>query len=245
MDYYESMKSVFCILAVLLLPLGTFAQSASAGDDGKNAVRASAMDASLFYQLLLGELNVQDGDPGAGYSLLLDAARKTNDPDLYQRAVTVAVQSRAGEAALQAARAWMQAQPESREAKRTTLQLMLALNRLSDVGALLASELAATPLRDRAGTIAAIPRGFMRVTDKKMAARVVEQALADHLNRKETGAAAWVAIGRMRAMAGETAGALDAARKAVGIDAGDEDAALLALVACMWATWPETLYRSL
>lgn len=229
MDYYEPMKSVFCILAVLLLPLGTFAQSASAGDDGKNAVRASAMDASLFYQLLLGELNVQDGDPGAGYSLLLDAARKTNDPDLYQRAVTVAVQSRAGEAALQAARAWMQAQPESREAKRTTLQLMLALNRLSDVGALLASELAATPLRDRAGIIAAIPRGFMRVTDKKMAARVVEQALADHLNRKETGAAAWVAIGRMRAMAGETAGALDAARKAVGIDAGDEDAALLAL----------------
>jgi hypothetical protein len=187
LDYYESMKSVFCILAVLLLPLGTFAQSASAGDDGKNAVRASAMDASLFYQLLLGELNVQDGDPGAGYSLLLDAARKTNDPDLYQRAVTVAVQSRAGEAALQAARAWMQAQPESREAKRTTLQLMLALNRLSDVGALLASELAATPLRDRAVIIAAIPRGFMRVTDKKMAARVVEQALADHLNRKETG----------------------------------------------------------
>ena len=69
MDYYEPMKSVFCILAVLLLPLGTFAQSASAGDDGKNAVRASAMDASLFYQLLLGELNVQDGDPGAGYCM--------------------------------------------------------------------------------------------------------------------------------------------------------------------------------
>jgi hypothetical protein len=61
----------------------------------------------------------------------------------------------------------MLAQPDSREAKRTTLQLMLALNRLADVGALLASELAATPLRDRAGIIAAIPRGFMRVTDKK------------------------------------------------------------------------------
>ncbi|MBK7510137.1 MAG: hypothetical protein IPI16_19355 [Comamonadaceae bacterium] len=70
------------------------------------------------------------------------------------------------------------------------------------------------PLRDRAGIIAAIPRGFMRVTDSsELAARVVEQALADHLNRKETGAAAWVAIGRMRAMAGETAGALDVACK--------------------------------
>jgi tetratricopeptide (TPR) repeat protein len=223
------MKSAFCLLVALLLTLGAIAQPAPAGDVGPNPARASAMDASLFYQLLLGELNVQEGDPGAGYSLLLDAARKTNDPELYQRAVTVAVQSRAGEAALQAAKAWMLAQPDSREAKRTTLQLMLALNRLADVGALLASELAATPLRDRAGIIAAIPRGFMRVTDKKQAARVVEQALADHLNRRETGAAAWVAIGRMRAMAGDTAGALDAARSAVEFEAGDEDAALLAL----------------
>ncbi len=229
MDYYGLMKSAFCLLVALLLTLGAIAQPAPAGDVGPNPARASAMDASLFYQLLLGELNVQEGDPGAGYSLLLDAARKTNDPELYQRAVTVAVQSRAGEAALQAAKAWMLAQPDSREAKRTTLQLMLALNRLADVGALLASELAATPLRDRAGIIAAIPRGFMRVTDKKQAARVVEQALADHLNRRETGAAAWVAIGRMRAMAGDTAGALDAARSAVEFEAGDEDAALLAL----------------
>jgi tetratricopeptide (TPR) repeat protein len=229
LDYYGLMKSAFCLLVALLLTLGAIAQPAPAGDVGPNPARASAMDASLFYQLLLGELNVQEGDPGAGYSLLLDAARKTNDPELYQRAVTVAVQSRAGEAALQAAKAWMLAQPDSREAKRTTLQLMLALNRLADVGALLASELAATPLRDRAGIIAAIPRGFMRVTDKKQAARVVEQALADHLNRRETGAAAWVAIGRMRAMAGDTAGALDAARSAVEFEAGDEDAALLAL----------------
>jgi hypothetical protein len=71
------MKSVFCILAVLLLPLGTFAQSASAGDDGKNAVRASAMDASLFYQLLLGELNA----PGrrARSRLLADAGCRAQD----------------------------------------------------------------------------------------------------------------------------------------------------------------------
>lgn len=229
MDYYDLMKSVFCILLGLLFHWSVTAQVNAPAGTGNGEPLASAMDASLFYQLLLGELQVQEGDPGAGYSLVLDAARKTNDPDLFQRAVNIALQSRAGEAALQAARTWLQAYPKSREAKRTTLQILLALNRLSDVGDLLAAELADTPISERPSVIAAIPRGFMRAPDKKQAARVVEQALSDHLQRPETGSAAWVAMGRMRALAGDQAGALEAARKALAFDSASEEAALLAL----------------
>ena len=229
MDYYDLMKSVFCILLGLLFHWSVTAQVNAPAGTGNGEPLASAMDASLFYQLLLGELQVQEGDPDAGYSLVLDAARKTNDPELFQRAVNIALQSRAGEAALQAARAWLQAYPKSREAKRTTLQILLALNRLSDVGDLLAAELADTPISERPSVIAAIPRGFMRAPDKKQAARVVEQALSDHLQRPETGAAAWVAMGRMRALAGDQVGALEAARRAVAFDSASEDAALLAL----------------
>jgi hypothetical protein len=61
------------------------------------APQASALDGELFYQLLLGELNASGGEPGAGYSLILDAARKTNDAKLYQRAVDIALQSRSGD----------------------------------------------------------------------------------------------------------------------------------------------------
>ncbi len=56
-------------------------------------------------------LNARGTEPAAGYSLILDAARKTNDPALYQRAVDIAFQARSGDAALQAARAWKQAHP--------------------------------------------------------------------------------------------------------------------------------------
>jgi hypothetical protein len=66
---------------------------------------ASRMDADLFYQLLLGELNARSGQRSAGYAMILDAARKTNDPKLYARAVDMAIEARAGEDALQAARA--------------------------------------------------------------------------------------------------------------------------------------------
>ena len=74
-------------------------------------VVSSALTAPLFYQLLLGELNVRAGEPGTGYSFILDAARKQRDPLLYRRAVEVALQARSGEAALTAARAWSDDMP--------------------------------------------------------------------------------------------------------------------------------------
>ena len=82
MDYYGLMKLAFCLLASLLISPGAMAQApkpvAPASAAAATAITSSALDAPLFYQLLLGELNVQGGEPGTGYSLILDAARKAN-----------------------------------------------------------------------------------------------------------------------------------------------------------------------
>ncbi len=223
------MKPVFCLVAALSMSLGVGAQEPSPRVSDEPAPAASSMDAALFYQLLLGELNVQENEPGTAYSLVLDAARKTNDADLYQRAVDIALQSRAGEAALQAARAWQLAQPASREARRITLQILIALNRISEVPALLATEIDTLPLQERSAAIAALPRVFARASDKPLAARVVEQALADHLGHPATGEAAWTTIGRLRLLADNPEGALDAARRAQAVNPRTEGAALLAI----------------
>ena len=82
----------------------------------------------------MGELNVRSGSPGSGFSIILDAARKTRDPALFQRAVELALQSRSGESALQAAQAWKSALPGSTEANRYILQILLALNRIEEAG---------------------------------------------------------------------------------------------------------------
>ena len=63
----------------------------------------AALDAELFYEILLGEITFRAGDPGSGYALMLEAARRSNDEKLYKRAADIAVQSRAGDAALAAA----------------------------------------------------------------------------------------------------------------------------------------------
>jgi len=189
----------------------------------------SGLDAELFYQLLLGELNVKGNEPSTGFALILDAARKTGDPSLYQRAVELAFEARSGEAALQAARAWKQAYPQSREANRYVLQILVALNRLPESVEPLKTEIALADPKDRPAVIAAVVRAYARATDKKQAASVMEQGVADYLNQPETGAAAWSAVGRLRLAAGDTSGALDAARRGQAISPRAEGPVLLAL----------------
>jgi len=226
-------------LLSLLLPAvpGAYAQApthAQAPASARPAASApaaapSALNAELFYQLLVGELAARGSDPGAGFSLMLDAARKTNNPDLYQRAVQIALEGRAGESALQAARAWRQAQPTSRDANRYVLQLLLALNRVAESTDLLRTQIALTPAPERNAAIALVPRLYARASDKRLAASVAEQALGEALGRPETASSAWTAVGRMRLAAGDTAGALEAATRAQAAEPVSEGPALLAL----------------
>ncbi len=220
--------------AVLLLALAQgqaiHAQPApTAGNPQESDVTPTALDAQLFYQLLLGELSARGAEPGTGYSLILDAARKTGDPALFQRAVEVAIQSRSGEGALQAARAWKQAFPQSREANRSVLQILLVLNRVAESGELLKAELALSDVKDRSAVVALIPRFYARVSDKKLASVVVEQALGDALADPATGAAAWTTVGRLRLAASDSSGAIDAVRRAQSVNASAEGPAMLAL----------------
>ncbi len=200
--------------------------------DNAGAATAERRDAELFYEVLLGEMNVGSGDPGAGFALLLDAARKTHDPELYKRAVEVALRAKSGDAALLAARAWKEDDPTSRDANRYVLQILVALNRVSETAEPLDRELALTEPRSRAATYAAIPPLYARVTDKRAALDLVEKALAGDLQKPAVpadGAAAWVTIGRMRLAAGDDAGTLDAARRAQAFDPKAEGPAILAL----------------
>ncbi len=196
----------------------------------ESTARASAMTAQLFYEVLLGELNTRaGGDPVEGFQLLLDAARRTRDPQLFQRAVDVAVQARSPEAALVAARAWKQSIPDSRDARRLELQVLIVLGRLSETVEPLRAELAAAPVVEHPLLMAVIARNYSRAADKKLAASVVEQALVDDLKNPATAGLAWTTVGRLRLVAGDAAGAMDAARKGQAADPDADGPAVLAL----------------
>jgi tetratricopeptide (TPR) repeat protein len=207
------------LFPVYLQPFTAGAQTppANAGA-AREAATASQLTAELMFEILLGELNAQQGEPGVGYSLLLDAARRTGDARLYQRAVDIALQSRSGDAALEAANAWRQALPQSREANRHVLQILLALNRVSDTLLPLRQEINLTPPDQRVAALTAIPALYARVSNKKMAAQVVEQALAPYQARSDTGPIAWAVVGHLRLQAGDLEASLQAAHRSLALN---------------------------
>ncbi len=196
---------------------------------GEPNAQPSALTAELFYEILMGEMTARSGDPGSGYALVLDAARRLRDGKLFQRAVEIALQSRSGDAALAASRAWQETLPNSRDARRIELQILIALNRIGETVEPLRAEIAATPQIEKPILMAVITRNYSRASDKKQAASVVEQALVDELKSPATGALAWATIGRMRLNAGDTSGALDAAFKGQQMDPASDAPAALAL----------------
>ena len=235
LDYDEAMKFWFrlalissCVWSAWAQP-ATPAQASPAPTTDQAPPPQSALDAALFYQLLMGELNVRSGSPGSGFSIILDAARKTRDPALFQRAVDLALQSRSGESALQAAQAWKSALPGSTEANRYILQILLALNRVDEAGKALSVSIRDLPEAEQNAAIASVPRIFVRVQDKKTAADTVEKALATALKQSSTAAAAWTTVGRMRREAGQLALAVEATRQGRVADPSAPGPLILAL----------------
>ena len=159
----------------------------------------------------------------------MDAARKTKDEALYQRATELALQSRSGEAALQAARSWKSSLPESQEANRYILQILLALNKVEEAGQTLKSTLAGLPIEEQSSAIASVPRIFSRVNDKLLALNAVESALAQALTQPRTQASAWTTMGRMRRDIGQHKAAAIAAQKGHAADNQANGPILLAL----------------
>jgi tetratricopeptide (TPR) repeat protein len=216
-----SLRSFAVSLATALCAVGAPAQQPPA--------ERSSLDAPLFYQLLIGELELRDGRAGNAYQVVLDAARRTRDAALFQRAVEIAVQARAGEQALAATQAWRDALPQSTDAIRTQLQLAAALDKLDALADPIDALLRAAGDAERPGLIASLPRLFARSANRAQVAQLLERQLARYADAPATRTAVKIAIGRAWLQAGDKTRALALARDAQQADAAATGPALLAL----------------
>lgn len=201
----------------------------SAGSIAQETAQNSVMDAPLFYQLLIGEMELSAGRAGNAFEVILDAAQRHNDASLFQRAVEIALQARAGDQALAAARAWRKALPESTDSLRYQSQILLALNRPNDMVEPIAAWLASVPATERPGLIANLPRLMQRVPDRKQALGLVERMVSPYRDQPITRVASQVAVGRMLLAAGQAGDALPLAQQANQEDPGAPGPVLLAM----------------
>ena len=232
--------AVWLSASLLVAPL--HAQAAPAAAEAPPV--SSALDASMFYQLLFGELEAQAGHPANAHEILLDAAQRMPDDALFDRAVELAIRARSGDKALATARAWRQAMPKSVQATRTELQVLVALGRLDALGEPLRTLLQQVPADERAPLIASLPRLLEAHPDKAAALKLAEPVLNPYLNAEGTQSATRVALGRLQLAAGHPQAALSLARRALADDPQAWSAALLALELMPKAPEAEALVRT-
>lgn len=177
----------------------------------------SSLDGQLFYQLLIAEIQANGGDAGSAYQLYLDAARRHQNGQLYQRAVEIALRARAGEQALSAAKAWRQALPQSRDAAEFTSQILIVLGRPGELAAPLRALIQLTPTPQQPQVLANLPRSLSRLSDRLIAAQVLDEATQPWRQPPLELAEAWSASGEAWLMAKQPAKAMAAARKALSL----------------------------
>ena len=216
-------------MAAAVVAAGIAAAPASAQQAVPAPPSPSVLNSSLFYQLLIGEIELQRGQVGNAYELYLDAARRTRDDQLFKRAVEIALQARAGDQALQAAKAWRLSQPRSVEAVRTQLQILAAMNRADELVEPMRELLVQTPEAERSALISVLPRFVQRMPDKRQAAQLIDQVLAGHRLVGATQVASLVASGRAWAAADDLDQALARAVEGHQADPAAPGPTLLAL----------------
>ena len=86
----------------------------------------------LMFKLMMAEVALQRGQPNVAVSAYLELARETRDPRIAQRATEVAWNARFVSAALEAAGIWLQADPESTQARQVVATLLVSQSKLAD-----------------------------------------------------------------------------------------------------------------
>jgi tetratricopeptide (TPR) repeat protein len=156
-------------------------------------VENSAMDAQLFYQILVSEVRLRQDDAGFAYQVYLEAAKHHVSAQLFQRSVDVALAARAGEQALTAARAWRVALPADRQAAEYEAQILMALGKTEELAAPLESLIKLASDGQRSQVIASLPRSLSRLTDKRATARLIDTITQSWREASPPMAEAWAA----------------------------------------------------
>ncbi len=142
----------------------------------KPPLPAQELTEPILFKLMLAEVAAQRGQTNVAVPAYLELARETRDPRVARRATELAWNARSVSAALEAAGIWLQADPQSTQAREIMVVLLLNQAQLAEAQPHIEKWIAADP--------AHTGRSFLQLSsllgrhkDKEAAARLM-QALA-------------------------------------------------------------------
>ncbi len=175
----------------------------------------------ILYEMLLGEIALQRGSPDFAAQTYAELAKRTKDPRIARRAIEIANIARTPQYALEAARAWLEADPASLQALQALAWLLVGASKVDEAEPYIAKLLASD------GTAAA--NGFTQLgrwlagnPDKQANLRVARSLAAKYPDLPQ----AHLAVAQAALAANDEAGALAGTRRAAQLQPDWEAAAI-------------------
>ncbi len=187
-------------------PVVSDASKASAKNE--TPLPAVSLSPKMFYEFLLGEIAGQRGELALASDAYIGLAKTTRDPRVAERASQISLFARQDKAALEAARLWLEIDPDSIEARQTVTALLVNRGHLDEARPYLENLLA--------GEKTATARGFLHLNSlfSKEQDRAAALALVKELSKPYANLAeAHFAV----AQAAATAGELELARQEINV----------------------------
>ena len=193
------------------------AAKAAVGDAG-----AEPSSGQVVFQVLLAEIALRRGDAVLASNAYADLAFRTRDPKLLERTVDVAGFARRLDLALEAARRWVEVEPESKQAQYVLASVMVMSNQTDDLAPVLIRMLEADKeaLPDN---LMGLNRMLARNPDRRAVFSIIEKVCRPFVGLAE----AHYAVSVAAAGAGQLDRARAEARRALELRADWEAAALL------------------
>ncbi len=140
------------------------------------------------FQVLIGELALREGAVDLSLQAWVDLAQRTRDPKVIARAAEIASYAGNNALALQLVRQWQAIEPDSVEARRVQITLLIQTRQLDALHELLTAQLASDNAADPeafASSLLHLNRMFVRVPEKAAVLRLLDQVLPPYLGLPE------------------------------------------------------------
>ena len=183
---------------------------------------------NLLYQLSRAEFEFRGGEYQGPYLTMLSLAQQTRDPRLARRAAEMAITAKQADDALAALRLWRKIAPDSDEAAKYYLGLVVLTDNFADAEPILQSRLAAMPPEARGLALFQAQQLLARAPDKDAAGAMLVRLVAPYGNTLE----AHVVLSQGAFARGDKVDAAREAKAALAIRP-DSEIAILSLAQAM------------
>lgn len=120
------------LLPAALLLAGALAPEQAIAAKAPERLPSEELTEPILYELLVGEIAMQRGNPELAARTYIDLAKRTRDPRVARRALEVANYAHMPELALEAAKLWHDAEPDSVAALQMVAAYMAAMRRVDE-----------------------------------------------------------------------------------------------------------------